>query len=468
MNRLFFILLLLCLLPLSAQAQTETPTPTETQPTIPQVHVVAEGENPTYIADLYGVAVEDLLLLNNLTDSAVLQIGQSLKIPGGQGEAVVTAYQVQAGDTLAGIAAVFNTTLDALTQTNRLINPHYDLAVGQTLSVISRTGSSDPQPVTGMPYVVSANETLWEIAAKHQMRPDAIAAENNLSAPFHLFPGQRLRLPAAQPYRFLPGEWQEIEIRPFPILQGSTLSIYVENLLTGTPTGQLAGQTLVFTPHENGYVALVGLDAFTPVGLHWLELSGSGERPWRPFRQNILVASGGYGTQFITVGEELSRLLDPTIRAEEDTFLASIYAQSEETPQWEGLFQVPVSTTVITAGYGDGRSYNGGPIQIFHTGVDFAGSIGTPILAPANGKVVYNNFLELRGNVLILDHGLGVMTAYFHLSETFVAEGDTVTTGQMIAAGGSTGLSTGAHLHWDVRVHTIAVNPLQWTTTPFP
>src|SRR5262245_38394142 len=96
-----FLATFVCLLPLSAQAQTETPTPTppgsEDEPIIPQVHVVAEGENLTYIAGLYGVTVEELLLVNQLTDSAVLQIGQQLIIPGGQGEAVVTAYRVQAG-----------------------------------------------------------------------------------------------------------------------------------------------------------------------------------------------------------------------------------------------------------------------------------------------------------------------------------------------------------------------------------
>jgi murein DD-endopeptidase MepM/ murein hydrolase activator NlpD len=107
-------------------------------------------------------------------------------------------------------------------------------------------------------------------------------------------------------------------------------------------------------------------------------------------------------------------------------------------------------------------------VDIYHTGVDFSGGVGTPILAPAPGKVVFAGALELRGNTVVLDHGLGVMTAYFHLSEIFVTPGQQVSTAQPIAAGGSTGLSTGPHLHWDVRVNNVPVNGLQWTEQTFP
>lgn len=101
---------------------------------------------------------------------------------------------------------------------------------------------------------------------------------------------------------------------------------------------------------------------------------------------------------------------------------------------------------VITARHGETRSYNGGPVYVYHSGVDFAGTIGTPILAPANGTVVFNDLLELRGNTVILDHGQGIFSAYYHLSQTFVAVGDPVTAGQTIASGGSTGLSAGSQV----------------------
>lgn len=465
----------LCLMPLTVLAQTAEPTPTPAPggsgtdiDLIPLVHTVQEGENLTIIATNYGITVAELLALNNLTDADVLSVGQQLIIPGGQGEAVATVYTVQAGDTLAHIASLFNTASAELVAANKVINQAYQPYVGEQLTVVSRTGSALPQPVTGTPHIVQPGETLLTIAARYNLAPAALAATNDLPYPPYLFPGQRLRIPSDERYTDLPGAWRVVTLRPLPVQQGSTISLYVENLLDGEPSGSFAGQPLRFFPYENGHVALLGIDAFTEPGRYDLQLSGSGSRPWFPFQQSVPVGSSGFGTQFITVSEELSPLLDPTIRQGEDDFLAGIYNQSDASQAWEGLFQFPVTTTIVTAPYGDGRSYNEGPVEIYHTGVDFSGGIGTPILAPANGKVAFAGELELRGNTVVLDHGLGVMTAYFHLSEILVTPGQQVTTGQAIGAGGSTGLSTGPHLHWDVRVNNVPVNGLQWTEQIFP
>jgi murein DD-endopeptidase MepM/ murein hydrolase activator NlpD len=467
---LFFLLFLL--LPLTVQAQTADPTPTP-NPTdggdpIPRVHTVAEGENLTYIASLYEITIEELLALNGLSNADNLFVGQTLIIPGGEGEAVATVYAVGGGDTLEQIAAVFNTTPTAILQTNRMINPAQAPAAGQTVTVVSRTGSALPQAVTGTPHVVAPSETVTTIAAQYNISPAALAAANELPYPAYLFTGQRLRIPSQEPYQYLSGEWQQVVVRPFPIIPGNTVSIYVENLLEGRPSGQFGGQSLQFFPERDGFAALVGIDAFAKPGLFTLHLEGSGSRPWRPFEQNVQVGPGNFTLQQIPVPEEQSALLDPAVRQDEDEFLNTFYLTSTELRQWDGLFTSPVPGAVITAPYGDPRSYNGGPVEIYHTGVDFAGTEGTPILAPANGTVVFNDLLELRGNAVILDHGQGVFSAYFHLSETFVAVGDQVAAGQTIAAGGSTGLSTGPHLHWDLRIHGVPVNGLQWLETPFP
>ncbi len=467
-RRLFLLMLMMALgtaVPAYAQEATPTPSPTDG---IPLVHVVADGETLTYIAETYGVTIDALLAINNLPDADSLYVGQELIIPGGTGEAVATLVTVQAGDTLAGLAADYHTTETAVAATNRLINPYQSLPIGQTITVISRTGSAEPDPPTGTPHIVAPGETYLSIAAQYNISPRELLLANGLAEPVYLMPGQRLRIPGDGRYRPLPGEWKTITIKPLPIVQGNTLSIYVENLLDGMPTGELAGQTLHFYPYQQGYVALVGLDAFTEAGAHTLTLGGSGSRPWQPFSQDIWVQSGGYGVQYINVGEELANLLDPAIRANEDAFLSTIYAQSVDEPLWDGVFQNPVVNALVTARYGDGRSYNDGPIEIFHTGVDFAGTVGTTIAAPANGVVKFVGELELRGLTVVVDHGMGVMTAYFHLSDVFVAEGDTVQQGDRLAAGGSSGLSTGPHLHWEFQVNNVPVNGLQWTTTEFP
>ncbi|MCB9420889.1 MAG: LysM peptidoglycan-binding domain-containing protein [Ardenticatenaceae bacterium] len=450
-------------LPLQAQ---ENPTP-ELSP-IPFIHTVQEGENLTFIATNFGLTIEELQAANNLTPDDLLFVGQELIIPGREGSEVAAFYTIQAGDTLAGIAAQFNTTVTAVAQSNNLITPNPALVVGDILAVTSRTGSAAPRPVTGTPHVVAANEGWLSIAARYRLTPAQLATNNQQLTTDYLLPGQRLRIPSQTKYRDLPGEWIDMQIRPLPIIQGFTTSIYVANLLDGLPSGQFAGQPLRFTPYENGYVALVGLDAFAATGLQTLELMGSGSRPWTPFRQNLRVQSGGYGQQLITIPDEISYLLAPEIRASEDAILGTIYSQFSETQQWEGLFTLPVTNTIVTAGYGDSRSYNGGPFEIFHTGVDVGGGIGTPILAPANGTVVFTDTMELHGNIVVIDHGLGVMSAYFHLSEFFVKVGDVVTAGQPVGAGGNTGLSSGPHLHWELRVNNVAVDGRQWTQIPFP
>lgn len=249
---------------------------------------------------------------------------------------------------------------------------------------------------------------------------------------------------------------------PVPVSQGQSVAIYVEAILTGRPFGRFADQTLQFAAFEDGYLALIGLDAFTEPGRYELLLEGAGEQPWRPFTQQVLVQSGGYGIQYIDIPEELAPLLAPEIRAGEDAFLEGLYTQFTDTAYWDGSFTIPITGTIVSAPYGDSRSYNQGPEEIFHTGIDFVGPIGTPIYAPAAGKVVYSDTLQLRGNTLILDHGLGLMSGYYHLSAIHVEIGDIVEVGQHIADGGSTGLSSGPHLHWDVRIMNSAVDGLQW------
>ncbi len=460
-SRLVYLLLIIALA-LPVLAQDETP--------IPLVHTVQEGENLTFIAERYGVTVADLLTLNGLDEEAFLWVGQELIIPGGEGEAVFAVHTAVFGDTLATIARQYNTGVGELLAVNQAINPHFQPPIGQRVTVVSRTGSTSPQPPpTGLPHLVQPGDTLLTIAAQHGLSPLQIARANGLDYPTYLYQGQRLRIPVGERvYRDLPGSWIDVVVRPLPVRPGQTLSIYVENLAEGQPEGQLAGQTLPFSPHEDGYVALIGFDAFAEPGDYLLELTGADTPHWTLLSQPVTLLPGDFGTEFINVPADQAALLEPSIRENEDAFLDTIYTQFEPEQLWNGLFQVPVTNTIVTSVYGNSRSYNGGPFDIFHTGVDFAGTIGTPILAPADGVVVYTGNLELRGRVVVVNHGLGVMTAYFHLSDIFVTEGDVVTTGQAIAAGGNTGLSTGPHLHWDLRIMGTAVNPLQWTETPFP
>jgi murein DD-endopeptidase MepM/ murein hydrolase activator NlpD len=130
----------------------------------------------------------------------------------------------------------------------------------------------------------------------------------------------------------------------------------------------------------------------------------------------------------------------------------------DSAPMWRSAFLRPRSS-IVTSEFGSGRLFNG-QLTARHLGVDFRGAIGEPVRASNRGVVALVGNFFLAGNVVYIDHGGGVVTAYFHLSKTLVAEGDTVSRGQEIGLVGNTGRVTGPHLHWAARYGEITVNPL--------
>jgi murein DD-endopeptidase MepM/ murein hydrolase activator NlpD len=125
---------------------------------------------------------------------------------------------------------------------------------------------------------------------------------------------------------------------------------------------------------------------------------------------------------------------------------------------WHGPFQLPRSSR-ITSRFGAARVFNG-EVQSRHLGTDFAGAIGAPVRAAGRGVVALVAEFYLAGRAIYIDHGGGLVTAYFHLSHAYVARGDTVGVGQKIGAVGRTGRVTGPHLHWVARYGKISVDPM--------
>jgi murein DD-endopeptidase MepM/ murein hydrolase activator NlpD len=130
----------------------------------------------------------------------------------------------------------------------------------------------------------------------------------------------------------------------------------------------------------------------------------------------------------------------------------------DSPPMWTASFLRP-RTSIITSEFGSGRLFNGRTTSR-HLGVDFRGAVGQPVRAANRGVVALVDNFFLAGNVVYINHGGGVVTAYFHLSKALVAVGDTITRGQQIGLVGATGRVTGPHLHWTARYGTVTVNPL--------
>jgi murein DD-endopeptidase MepM/ murein hydrolase activator NlpD len=176
----------------------------------------------------------------------------------------------------------------------------------------------------------------------------------------------------------------------------------------------------------------------------------------------VLVTAAGYPVENIAVPPDQAGLLDPALAQQESATRASVFAGFGPERRWEGAFIFPVSGS-ISSPYGIGRSYNGGPVSSYHTGADFAEDEGTPVVAANSGAVAYADALPIRGNSVIIDHGAGVFSAYHHLLSSTVSAGQAVSKGDLIGYLGGTGLSTGPHLHWEIVVGGVNVDPVPWT-----
>ncbi len=133
---------------------------------------------------------------------------------------------------------------------------------------------------------------------------------------------------------------------------------------------------------------------------------------------------------------------------------------------WEGSFEPPVSGA-IEGKFGLKRVHNGTVDAGFHKGVDLKAPGGTPALAANSGVVVLAATYKAHGRVVMIDHGQGVMTIYLHLQSILVRPGQKIAKGHPFGKVGSSGISTAPHIHWQVFVHAVPVDPQQWLETEF-
>jgi hypothetical protein len=178
-------------------------------------------------------------------------------------------------------------------------------------------------------------------------------------------------------------------------------------------------------------------------------------------RRGIGVMPGDYPVEELAVAP---RLAEPDsaarVRIARETARARrVSRAAHDTPRlWREPFQRPANTR-ITSHFGAGRTFNG-RIRSRHLGTDFNGLPGDPVHATNAGRVVLVATFYLAGRVVYLDHGEGLVSAYFHLSRSRVKTGDEVSRGQVIGEVGQSGRVTGPHLHWVMRYGTTTVDPM--------
>ncbi|MCC7207540.1 MAG: M23 family metallopeptidase, partial [Anaerolineae bacterium] len=171
-------------------------------------------------------------------------------------------------------------------------------------------------------------------------------------------------------------------------------------------------------------------------------------------------------SETITLASNQTDLLDSAITEPEEQRVNQIVSLVSPSRYFSGPMGLPCPAPV-TSQFGTRRSYNGEGFNRVHAGADFAGAPGAAIYAPAAGVVVLAETLNVRGNATIIDHGWGIFTGYWHQDTISVRAGEAVKAGQIIGTVGATGRSTGPHLHWELFVGGVQVDPLQWTRMNF-
>ncbi|MEM6351911.1 MAG: M23 family metallopeptidase [Cyanobacteria bacterium P01_D01_bin.14] len=253
----------------------------------------------------------------------------------------------------------------------------------------------------------------------------------------------------------------EVTLSPTNPRLGDTISVLVSSAsVTDTaPVVSVNGTDYPsFLISGNRYRALIPTSPLDTPGNLTLNVSAAGSSR----RLTVNLAGRSFTTQRIWLPSGSSSL------GTDHEFARVAEFKRIVTPErhWQGALTRPSQGRVSTE-FGVRRYYNGVFAEdYYHRGVDYAAPTGAPVLSPAAGTVrlvgrVADGF-ELHGNTIGIDHGQGVLSIMIHLSRIDVAEGDFVTAGQVIGGIGSTGASTGPHLHWGLYVHGVAIDPVPW------
>ena len=375
------------------------------------------------------------------------------------------AYIVVSGDTLLAISERHDVSLTALMAANNIKNPSL-IYPGQRLVIPNRSpASAGAASPPAMVYTRKTGDTLFSIARRFQVDPTRILILNGFRRPQDILLEDSLLIPITR----LPAPFREISTSG-PIVQGQTGIIVVATTQATPPTGAWGSLPLRFWPRGGAlggyrYWALLPTSALATSGAQTLTLRADGQELTR----SVPILAGTYDTQPIVLPPAKDDLLEPTRVRSEFERLYKIWTTVSDKALWRGRFRFPIGEGFVqTSPYGTRRSYNGGPASSFHEGSDWSAAEGTPVVAPASGVVVLAENLDVRGGAVVIDHGLGVTSNVWHLSRIDVEPGQRVAPGDAIGLVGTTGLSTGAHLHWEIRVHGVAVDPMQWTREALP
>jgi murein DD-endopeptidase MepM/ murein hydrolase activator NlpD len=438
----------------------------QTTSTSGPVYLVQEGDSLWDIAYRFHVSQTDLANANGIVDYNQIIVGQPLVIPGLEGiQGVLTTERVPFGETLRSLSLRYHLSIDILERLNHLTSPT-ELYVGYSLVILEENTSL----TAGKRSLLGANQSLLELSILNNTDPWTILTNNQLNSTSDILPGDVLRLPGEEDAG--PGGLSPVisSVSVSTLIQGETAEIQIEAAAGLTLQGSFMERALNFSAKpDNNYIALQGVHAMAEPGLYPLKLQVTlPDQTSYGFSQDVWVYAGDFMYEFLSVDPAT---LDPKVTGPEDGEWYGLASQLSPDKLWQGIFTLPVEPAFAecyASRFGNRRSYNGSGYTYYHTGVDYCGQVGDPIYAAASGVVVFAGPLTVRGNATMIDHGWGIYSAYMHQSEILVNMGDHVEQGQLIGRVGNTGRVEGPHLHFEILVGGVQVDPLEWLDKVFP
>jgi murein DD-endopeptidase MepM/ murein hydrolase activator NlpD len=439
------------------------------------LYTVQTGDTLASIATAFHTTTNRILLINYFANPDDLYPGRRVIIPGFedvQGEVIKAnipfgispaAYIEQVHQPLALLERInFITSVDQFYAGATFFKMRTDEIV--TKSVPITTGT-----------------TSLELAVKQDVGNWTAAEFNTQRGPWALLPNDLLFLPDSNAVTGVTIKpTPDLTVAPFPMLQGKTAKLTSiappeGATLSGTLTlsindslGLSSDYTrtdfpLHFFPDASGnQVALQGIHRFTKPGFAPMVITTTyTDGSTFSYQENLLVKKWDYGQDAPLVVDE--SFIDPAVTVPEWELIKTYIQAAPPDKQWNFSFHSPSPTPDgWTSQFGSVRSYNSSDFIYFHSGMDFQGNTSTPIYAAAAGEVVFAGKLDVRGGATIISHGRGVYTGYWHQSEIDVKVGDHVEFGQAIGKVGAEGRVTGAHLHFEVLVGGVQVDPMEW------
>jgi len=254
----------------------------------------------------------------------------------------------------------------------------------------------------------------------------------------------------------------EVRVQPASPAQGDVVVVVVTHARGARQIeGSLGDRPLHFFAYGDDHAALVGIDLDAPSGkVSWrigvVDSTGAASEA----SGRVVIRPHTFPVQRLTLPIPMVDL-DPAAErraADESARVLVLYRTVTPERLWHGRFTRPVGGDDRGGAFGSRRIINGKP-RMPHSGVDYAAERGAPVVAANRGRVVLVGDFFFGGHLVVLDHGLGLYTMYFHLDRIDVAEGVLLERGEQLGVVGATGRATGPHLHWGAQLGTARVDP---------